>query len=129
MLDNVPSCNLVQYQGNIMMQPWKNGKNPYLKPDWASPHPPPLPKIFKGVFPLLVIRQCSKLSFYSISRKSNKPKYLDIVPSYVPMQFKGKLMNQTWENNKRKLILDPILACLATWATQFFLASFTSTSS
>ena len=26
---------------------------------------------------------------------------LDIVPSYHPMQFKGKLMNQTWENGKK----------------------------
>ena len=30
-------------------------------------------------------------------------KLLDFVPSYLPMQFKGKLMNQvqTWENGKR----------------------------
>ena len=33
---------------------------------------------------------------------------LDIVPSYHPMQFKGKLMNQTRENYKKKLISGPI---------------------
>ena len=27
--------------------------------------------------------------------------YLDIVPSYHPMQFKGKLMNQTWGKSKK----------------------------
>ena len=27
--------------------------------------------------------------------------YLDVVPSYHPMQFTGKLMNQTWENGKK----------------------------
>ena len=26
---------------------------------------------------------------------------VDIVPSYYPMQFKGKLINQTWENDKK----------------------------
>ena len=34
-----------------------------------------------------------------------------IVPSYHPMQFPGKIMNQTWENGKRSnfLILSPNL--------------------
>ena len=27
--------------------------------------------------------------------------YLDIVPSYQPMQFLGKLLNQTWRNDKK----------------------------
>ena len=27
--------------------------------------------------------------------------FLDIVPTYRPMQFKEKLMNQTWENKKK----------------------------
>ena len=34
-----------------------------------------------------------------------------IVQSHHLVQFKGKLMNQTWENGKKKLILGPILAC------------------
>ena len=37
---------------------------------------------------------------------------LDIVPTYHPMQFQLKLMNQTWENGKN-LILGLILAYLA----------------
>ena len=32
---------------------------------------------------------------------------LDIVPSYHPMQFKGKLMNQTRENYKKKTNFRP----------------------
>ena len=40
MLDIVASYNLVQYQGELMMQPWKNGKNPNYKPNLE--HPPPI---------------------------------------------------------------------------------------
>ena len=32
MLDIVPSCNPVQYQGKLMMQTWENGKNLNLGP-------------------------------------------------------------------------------------------------
>ena len=55
MLDIAPSCNPVQYQGQLMMQPWKNGQNLTLDP----------PKIFSWVLRLLV-RNCSKLSSYAI---------------------------------------------------------------
>ena len=45
------------------------------------------------------------------------------------MQIKQKLMQQTWENGK-KLIFNPILACLTQIrALKIFFASFTSTSS
>ena len=27
---------------------------------------------------------------------------LDIVPVYTPMQYQGKLMMQTWENNEKR---------------------------
>ena len=37
MLDIVPNCNLVQYQGNIMMQPWENGKNSNFGPNLVPP--------------------------------------------------------------------------------------------
>ena len=41
------------------------------------------------------------------------------------MQFKGKLMNETSENGKKKLILGPILAHLAQiWAPQNFFVGF-----
>ena len=59
MLDIVPGYNLVQYQGNIIMQPWENGKNPNFGHSLGSPK-----------F-LLEVRQCSKLSSYKISRKTN----------------------------------------------------------
>ena len=39
-------------------------------------------------------------------------------------------MIQTWENGKKNLVLDPILACLAQiWAPKIFFAGFTTTSS
>ena len=60
MLDTVPSCNLVQHKGN-MMQPRENGKNP----NFGSP------KFFSWVSPLLVVRQCPKLSSYATLRKTN----------------------------------------------------------
>ena len=45
---------------------------------------------------------------------------LDIVASYPCMQFQGKLINQTWENNK-KPSFGPDLSYLAQiWATIFF---------
>ena len=63
------------------------------------------PQIFFGVLPLLVVSS-SKLS---------------------SMQFKGKLMNQTWENGEN-LIPDLILARLTQiWAPKFFFVCFTST--
>ena len=49
-------------------------------------------QFFLSVLPLLVVRH---------------------FPGYYPMQFKGKLMNQTSKNAKKILILDPILTCLA----------------
>ena len=66
----------------------------------------PIWGLFSWILPLIVVSQCSKLSSYVISRKSNemnlkndkKPNFeaqLDIAPSYHPLQVKGKLMNQT----------------------------------
>ena len=53
---------------------------------------------------------------------------LDIVPSYHPIQFKGKLIYQTWEKGKRKLILSQILANFAQiCAPKIYFMRFTST--
>ena len=38
---------------------------------------------------------------------------LDILASYHCMQFQEKLINQTWENGKKNLVLGPILTHLA----------------
>ena len=44
------------------------------------------------------------------------------------MQFQGKLMNQTCENGKKKLISSAILACLVQiWAPTIFSVGFIST--
>ena len=37
MFDIVPSCNIVQYQGKLMMQPWENGKNPNFESNLRPP--------------------------------------------------------------------------------------------
>ena len=84
---------------------------------------------FLWILTSLVVRYCCKLSLHAITRKTNKPNLrkckkkssfwlrfgtpklfswifylyymLDIVASYHCIQFQGKLMNQTWENNKK----------------------------
>ena len=67
MLDIVPGYNLVQYQGNIIMQPWENSKNPNFWPNLESL------KFFSWALALLVVRQYPKLTSYAISRKTNEP--------------------------------------------------------
>ena len=51
-----------------MMQPSENGKNPNFRPN-LEPQ-----KIFSWILPLLVVRQCSKISSYAISGETNEPK-------------------------------------------------------
>ena len=94
MLGIVPSCNLVQYQEKLMIQPQENDKNHNFKPNFGPP------KFFSLVLPLLVVRQCSKLSPYANFRKTNKPNLI-------------KMTN---------LILGPILTHLAhIWSSEPFL--------
>ena len=90
-------------------------------PIWGAP------KIFPWVLLLLVVRQCSKLSSYTISRPDKMAKKLvlgpilacfgpSLVPKkivvgftctrcytllYAVIQCEGKLMNQTSENGKK----------------------------
>ena len=59
----------------------KNDKKPNFGSDFGSFGPNLGPQFFA-------------VGFTSTSK-------LDIVSSYHPMQCKGKLMNQTWENNKK----------------------------
>ena len=54
-----------QYHAKLMMQPLENDKNPIFGPEFA-------PQYFSWVLPLLVVRQCFKPSFYSISTKTNE---------------------------------------------------------
>ena len=67
MLDIVSSCNLVQYQGKLMIQLWENDKNPSFAPNLGPP------KFCSWVLHPLIVRQCSKLLPYAISRKANEP--------------------------------------------------------
>ena len=68
MLDIVPSCNPEQYQEKT------NDVNLVKWPNFGPSN------FFSGVLPLIVARNCSKLSY---------------------MQFKEKLMNQTWKKKKK----------------------------
>ena len=82
-------------KNNKKKNPWENGTNANFRPSLGPP------KFFPWVLPLLVVRQCSKLSSHTISSKSNGP------------NFKKMTKN---------LILVRILAHLAQiWATKFFL--------
>ena len=93
LLDIVPSYhlyNLKENKGKLINQTWENGKI-------SGPILPSLTQIcpynFLRVLPLLIIRNYSKLSSYTISRKTNEPNFRKMAES---------------------LILGPILACLPT---------------
>ena len=100
---------------------------------------------FLEISALLDVRHCPKLQSCAIPIKTNDANlrkwqkynfgshfgppiffcgfylhYLDIVPSYHPIQLKGKLMKQTWRK-LWKTIFGLILACLVhIWTLQFF---------
>ena len=67
-----------------------------------SPYPSPVGKTMQSNFGLSQVLG-SILGPQIFLVRFTSCKLLDIVPSYLPMQFKGKLMNQvqTWENGKR----------------------------
>ena len=119
MLDIVPSCNLVQYQGkrskleNIAKNLILGLILPFLAQIW--PH-----KFFCGFLPLLDVIHCYKLSLYATSKKTKEPNLpnfaqlaqfqvpifsswilplLDVrqfnFTSYHCMQFQGKRMSQS----------------------------------
>ena len=71
MLDIVPNFNPEQYQGKLMLQTCKNGKNQLWAQFWTPP-------FFFFFF-------CFEFYIYK----------LDIVPRYHPIQLKGKLIDQT----------------------------------
>ena len=116
------------------------------------------PKFLSWVLPLLDLRHCRKLSLHSISRKtydSNPRKWQktsfwtwfrpagpkfgpqiffcktnSTVPSYHPRQFKGKLVNQTWENFEKPNFGPSFCQFQSIWPTfgppNLFFEGFTS---
>ena len=67
-----------------MYQTWKNDKKPNFGPNFDQFGPNLGPQIFFRGFYLYQM--------------------LDIIANYHCMQFQGKLMNQTWENDKKPSI-------------------------
>ena len=75
--DKSPSCNLVQYQGKLKIQPWKNGKNPNLRPNLGPQ------KFFSWVLPLLVVIQCSKLSSSMLSNNLSNANWVQVMQLFL----------------------------------------------
>ena len=69
----VPSFSLVQYQGKLMVQSWKNDKKPKFWIDFGPCAPNLSPQFFLRVILLLIIRHCFMLSSYTIWRRTNAP--------------------------------------------------------
>ena len=80
-LDIVPRCNLVEYPGKLIMQPWENGKNPNFRLNLGHQN------FFSWVSPPLVLKQCSKLSSYVIKRKAHEPNLRKWQKTYFRTQF------------------------------------------
>ena len=96
----VPSCNLVQYQGKLMKQTWKNDRKPNFGPDFVPFDPNLVPQRFFGGF-TSTSRHYFKPSSYAIQRKANEPNL------------------RKWQ---KKLILALISDCLTQiWTLNFFL--------
>ena len=66
----------IQVKRELMIQTCENGKKPNFMPNFG-PSGPNLgsQKKFSWVLPLLIVRHCSKLSYYAISWKANKPNF------------------------------------------------------
>ena len=71
----------MQFKKKLKNQTWENHKKPNFGPDFGLSSPNVGPQFFFGKI------------YLSYS--------LEIVPTYHPMQFKGKPMSQTWENGKK----------------------------
>ena len=80
MLEIVPSYHYMIFQEKLMNQTWENGKKLSFGPNFGTFSPNLGPKNFFHGFYL--------------------HQMLDIVAGYHCMQFQGKLMNRTSENDK-----------------------------
>ena len=129
---------LFALNANTMMQLWQKGKNPTFEPSLGTP------KFFPWVLPLLVVRQCFKLSSYAISRKTNGPnlKKNDKKPNFKPnfgpnlghyiflqvLPLLGKMATKLEKMGGGKQFwvwFWPILS--QSWSPKFFFMGFTST--
>ena len=99
MLDIVPSCNPMQYQGKLMIQTWENGENVILGPILACLARIWAPDLFSWVLPLLDVRYRRKLSSSAISKKTYDAKsrkyqktsfwawFRSVAPKFGPPNF------------------------------------------
>ena len=63
----------MQFQQKLINQTKPNSKKPNYKPNLACLAQIGPPKLFLKVLTLLDVRDCSKLSLYAISRKTDDP--------------------------------------------------------
>ena len=74
MLDIVACYHHIQFQGNCMIHIHENGKkNPHFGPDLGQLGPVGPKFELPNFFTKLVLRNCSKLSFYAIKKKTKEP--------------------------------------------------------
>ena len=86
---------------------WENGKKPNIGP--------------------ILVRFDPNLAPKKLFRDFYLYRMLYIVTRYYCMQFQQKLMNQTWEKGKKKLVLCLILTLLAQiWTPKTFFVDFIS---
>ena len=122
-----------------MNQTWEMTKKSNFRPDFDLFGSNSGLQFFLWVLSLLNVRNSCKLSLYVISRKTNEPNlekwqkntlglksaqlaliwvprffFVGFTSSYHCMQFQGKIINQTWENDKKnQTSFGPDLARLA----------------
>ena len=92
MLDIVPSCYPVQYQGKLMMQTLENGGKNNFGPNFGS-------QFFFAVLPLLVARHCFKLYLCDLKGKNLiSGSFWPKSPPPLPQFFSWVHRIQSWEN-------------------------------
>ena len=82
MLDIIASYHCIQFQGNLMNQPWENGQKPSFGPNFGPTLDPQ--NFFVGFMHFM---HCCKLTLYAISSKTNEPNLTNWQKTYFRAQF------------------------------------------
>ena len=97
MLDIVPSCNFVQHQGKLMMQPSENGKNPNFGPNLGPPNFFPC---FTSASTQTMFQAITKFQTDEPNLKNDKKnqfwaRYCSLWPKFGPQNFFLWILPQT----------------------------------